>query len=96
MFTGGEAEGFQRLRREARLTRYGLDAYGYALVAAGSIDVIAESNLKPHDFNALVPLVRAAGGAVSNWSGGSDISRGQIVAAASEALLEEACGLLRV
>jgi myo-inositol-1(or 4)-monophosphatase len=96
MFVSGEAEGFQRLRREARLTRYGLDAYGYALVAAGSIDLIAESNLKPHDFNALVPLVRAAGGAVSNWSGGSDISQGQIVAAASEALLDEACRLLSV
>jgi myo-inositol-1(or 4)-monophosphatase len=94
LFAGAEAEGFERLRRSARLTRYGLDAYGYALVAAGSLDVVAESGLKPHDYNALVPLVRAAGGAVSNWSGGSDISAGQIVAAASEALLEEACRLL--
>jgi myo-inositol-1(or 4)-monophosphatase len=94
LFAGAEAEGFERLRRSARLTRYGLDAYGYALVAAGSLDIVAESGLKPHDYNALVPLVRAAGGAVSNWSGGSDISAGQIVAAASEALLEEACRLL--
>ncbi|HEX9947260.1 MAG TPA: inositol monophosphatase family protein [Allosphingosinicella sp.] len=94
LFGGAEAEGFERLRRSARLTRYGLDAYGYALVAAGSLDIVAESGLKPHDYNALVPLVRAAGGAVSNWSGGSDISAGRIVAAASEALLEEACRLL--
>ncbi|HEX8309345.1 MAG TPA: inositol monophosphatase family protein [Allosphingosinicella sp.] len=94
LFEGAEAEGFERLRRSARLTRYGLDAYAYALVAAGSLDLVAESGLKPHDYNALVPLVRAAGGAVSNWSGGSDLSAGQIVAAASEALLEEACGLL--
>lgn len=94
LFDGAEAEGFGRLRRSARLTRYGLDAYAYALVAAGSLDLVAESGLKPHDYNALVPLVRAAGGAVSNWSGGSDLSAGQIVAAASEALLEEACRLL--
>jgi histidinol phosphatase-like enzyme (inositol monophosphatase family) len=94
LFEGGEAEGFERLRRSARLTRYGLDAYGYALVAAGSLDVVAESGLKPHDYNALVPLVRAAGGAVSNWSGGTDLGAGQIVAAANEALLEEACRLL--
>jgi myo-inositol-1(or 4)-monophosphatase len=94
LFEGGEAEGFERLRRSARLTRYGLDAYGYALVAAGSLDIVAESGLKPHDYNALLPLVRAAGGAVSNWNGGTDLSAGQIVAAASEALLEEACRLL--
>lgn len=94
LFEGAEAEGFERLRRAARLTRYGLDAYGYALVAAGSLDIVAESGLKPHDYNALVPLVRAAGGAVSNWSGGSDLGAGQIVAAANEALLEEACRLL--
>lgn len=94
LFAGAEAEGFERLRRSARLTRYGLDAYGYALVAAGTLDVVAESGLKPHDYNALVPLVRAAGGAVSNWSGGTDLKAGQIVAAASEALLEEACRLL--
>ncbi|MGA9580377.1 MAG: inositol monophosphatase family protein [Allosphingosinicella sp.] len=94
LFEGAEAEGFERLRRSARLTRYGLDAYAYALVAAGSLDIVAESGLKPHDYNALVPLVRAAGGAVSNWSGGTDLSAGQIVAAASETLLEEACRLL--
>ncbi|HEX8225112.1 MAG TPA: inositol monophosphatase family protein [Allosphingosinicella sp.] len=94
LFEGAEAQGFERLRRAARLTRYGLDAYGYALVAAGSLDIVAESGLKPHDYNALVPLVRAAGGAVSNWSGGTDLSAGQIIAAANEALLEEACRLL--
>ncbi|HEX8482249.1 MAG TPA: inositol monophosphatase family protein [Allosphingosinicella sp.] len=94
LFQGDEADGFERLRRSARLTRYGLDAYAYALLAAGSLDVVAESGLKPHDYNALVPLVRAAGGAVSNWSGGTDLEAGQIVAAASEKLLEEACRLL--
>ena len=94
LFQGTEAEGFERLRRAARLTRYGLDAYGYALVAAGSLDIVAESGLKPHDYHALVPLVRAAGGAVSNWSGGTDLTAGQILACANEALLEEACRLL--
>ncbi|HEU0098776.1 MAG TPA: inositol monophosphatase family protein [Allosphingosinicella sp.] len=94
LFEGPEAEGFERLRRSARLTRYGLDAYGYALVAAGTLDIVAESGLKPHDYHALVPLVRGAGGAVSNWSGGTDLRSGQIVAAANEALLEQACRLL--
>lgn len=94
LFEGAEAEGFEALRRTAQLTRYGLDAYAYALVAAGSLEIVAESGLKPHDYNALVPLVRAAGGSVSNWSGGSDLAAGQIVAAANDTLLEAACRLL--
>jgi len=94
LFEGAEAVGFERLRRSTRLTRYGLDGYAYALVAAGSLDIVAESGLKPHDYHALVPLVRAAGGAVSNWSGGTDLAAGQVVAAANEALLEQACRLL--
>lgn len=94
LFGGEEAEGFDRLRRAARVTRYGLDGYGYAMVAAGGLDIVAESGLKPHDYHAVVPLVRAAGGSVTNWSGGSDLQSGQVVAAASESLLEEACQLL--
>lgn len=94
LFDGAEAEGFERLRRSARLTRYGLDAYAYALVAAGSLDLVAESGLKPHDYHALVPLVRAAGGIVTNWSGGTDLSAGQILACANEALHEDALRLL--
>lgn len=95
LFEGAEADGFGRLRRKARLTRYGLDAYGYALVAAGTLDIVAESGLQPHDYHALVPLVRAAGGVVSNWSGGTDLRTGQILACANEALHEAACRLLR-
>lgn len=94
LFEGAEAEGFERLRRSARVTRYGLDAYAYARLAAGSLDIVAESGLKAHDYQALVPVVRAAGGAVSNWSGGSDLEGGQILACANEALLEAACRLL--
>ncbi|HEX8640844.1 MAG TPA: inositol monophosphatase family protein [Allosphingosinicella sp.] len=94
LFEGAEAEAFGRLRRAARLTRYGLDAYGYAQVAAGGLDLVVESGLKPHDYNAIVPLVRAAGGAVSNWEGGPELGSGRIVAAASAPLLEEAVGHL--
>ncbi|HET9428394.1 MAG TPA: inositol monophosphatase family protein [Allosphingosinicella sp.] len=94
LFEGTEADGFERLRRAVRLTRYGLDGYGYAALAAGGIDIVAESGLKPHDYHALVPIIRAAGGAVANWSGGSDLGSGQIVAAATEPLLDAACRVL--
>lgn len=91
---GGE-EAWARLRRAARTSRYGLDGYGYARVAAGSLDLIVESGLKPHDYNALVPIVRAAGGFIGDWFGGADFSAGRVVAAASRELYDQAIALIR-
>jgi myo-inositol-1(or 4)-monophosphatase len=90
LFDAREAEAWDRIRRAARTARYGLDAYGYARVAAGSIDLVVESGLKPHDYNALVPVVRAAGGAIGNWEGGDDLTRGRVIAASTRALYHEA------
>jgi len=94
LFAGAEAEGFGRLRRTARVTRYGLDAYAYARLAAGSIDLVAESGLKPHDYNALIPVVRAAGGVIGNWRGDDEFAQGQVLAAATRELFDEAVGVL--
>ena len=85
---------FDRVRRAARLTRYGLDALAYARVATGDIDLVIESGLKPHDYDALVAVVRGAGGVIGNWSGGDDLGGGDVVAAASRALYGEAVALL--
>lgn len=94
-FTGAEVEAFAELRPRVRTTRYGHDAYGYARLAAGTIDLVVESGLKPHDYNALVPVVRGAGGTIGNWSGGPDLSAGQVVAAATPELFDEALGWLK-
>jgi histidinol phosphatase-like enzyme (inositol monophosphatase family) len=94
LFHGGEAKGFARLRGAVRVTRYGHDAYGYARLAAGAIDLVAESGLKPHDWHALVPVIRGAGGVVGNWRGGADLSGGQVLAAATQLLFDEAVALL--
>ena len=91
---GDEAEAWERVRRSVRLTRYGFDAYAYARLAAGWIDLVIESGLKPHDYNALVPVVRAAGGVIGGWEGTGDLSGGRVVAAASQALYDEAVRLL--
>lgn len=94
LFAGADAEAFARLRTVARMTRYGLDAYAYARLAAGGIDLVAESGLKPHDYNALIPVVRAAGGTIGNWRGEDDVSDGQVLAAATKALFDEAVARL--
>lgn len=94
LFDGDAAPRFERLRQAARLTRFGLDGYAYARLAAGTLDLVAETGLKPHDWQALVPVVRGAGGVIGNWRGGEDMSGGDVLAAASDALFAQALELL--
>lgn len=94
LFEGGETAAFGAVRDAVLLTRYGLDALAYARVATGDIDLVVENGLKRHDLDALVPVVRGAGGHVGDWSGGEDWDGGRIVAAASRTLYDEAVALL--
>jgi fructose-1,6-bisphosphatase/inositol monophosphatase family enzyme len=81
---------FERLRTQARTVRYGFDGYGYARLAAGSLDLVIESGLKSHDYNALIPVVRGAGGTFGDWYGGEDYREGKVIAAASRQLYDAA------
>jgi myo-inositol-1(or 4)-monophosphatase len=53
----------------ARMVRYGTDCYAYALLAAGHIDVVVETDLKPFDIAPFVPLVERAGGVIVDFGG---------------------------
>ena len=67
--TKEEREKFERVASEVQLTRYGMDCYAYAMLAAGLIDVVIEAGLQPYDIYAPIALIEAAGGHVSNWQG---------------------------
>jgi myo-inositol-1(or 4)-monophosphatase len=94
LFVGAELEAFERVRLACRLTRFGLDALAYARVATGDIDLVIESGLQPHDYDALVPVVRGAGGHIGDWTGGEEFAAGRVVAAASRPLYDQAVELL--
>ena len=94
LFEGGERDLFERVRRASLVVRYGLDALGYARVATGDVDLVIESGLKRHDLDALVAVVRGAGGTIGDWDGGEDWDRGRIIAAASKVLYAEVVALL--
>lgn len=79
--TEAEIERFAALAKETRLTRYGTDCYGYAMIARGQIDLVVESGLQPYDIQAMIPIVEAAGGVVTNWQGGDCQNGGHVVAA---------------
>ena len=90
LFNGAELGAWTQVRAAARLARLGCDAYAYAMVAAGRIDLVAESALKVWDWSALVPVVEAAGGQVTNWRGGAPDGSGQILAVGDARLSDQA------
>jgi fructose-1,6-bisphosphatase/inositol monophosphatase family enzyme len=68
--TEAERAAFRRVADRARLVRYGLDCYGYALLALGEVDLVIEAGLQPYDVAAPIAVVRAAGGLATAWDGG--------------------------
>jgi myo-inositol-1(or 4)-monophosphatase len=94
LFDGAEAEAIDRVRKSALVARFGLDALAYARVATGDLDLVIENRLAPHDLDALVAVVRGAGGHFGDWEGGADFSRGRVIAASSRTLYDEAVALL--
>ena len=95
LFKGADFDGFKAISEQARTTRYGFDGYAYARLAAGSIDLVIESDLKSFDYNALIPVVRAAGGTFGDFNGGQDFSGGHVIAAASQDLYEAAVAVMK-
>ena len=85
---------YVEVEKQVRLPRYGGDCYGYCMVAAGHADLVVETNLKPFDILPLVPIIEGAGGIVTAWDGGSDLSSGRVVAAGDRRVHEEALKVL--
>ena len=69
MFEGWTETAFNRLRDKVRIPLYGCDCYAYGLLAAGHCDIVAEADLKPYDYMALVPIVKGSGGSITDWRG---------------------------
>lgn len=85
---------WKAIESATRLQRFGMDCYGYALLAAGHADLVIEPFLNTYDIAALVPIIREAGGAISCWDGSEPTAGGNVVAAATPELLEKALALV--
>ena len=90
-----EGAAFAEVSRKARLTRYGMDCYAYALVAAGQVDLVIEAGLQAYDIQAPIAVVQAAGGIVTDWQGGPAHLGGRAVAAANAEIHAQALEILR-
>ena len=85
---------FGRVEEKARLSRYGGDCYAYCMLAAGQIDLVIETELKPHDVMALIPIIAGAGGVITTWDNGPPQAGGRIIAAGDRRLHAAARALL--
>lgn len=88
LFAGAEREAYLAIEAQVRTARFGTDCYGYAMVAAGQVDLVIENGLQPYDIVALAPIIEGAGGVVTTWTGGSPAEGGRIVATGDPRLHE--------
>lgn len=74
----------EQLARTVKLYRTWGDCYGYLLLASGWADIMIDPIMNPWDIAALIPIVRGAGGVITDWQGGDPVKASAIVAAAPE------------
>ncbi len=94
LFKGDARKRYDQFETKVQLARYGTDCYAFAMLAAGSVDIVADPGLKPYDIVALIPIIEQAGGVVTRRDGGPAETAGDIVAAASPELHRAALDLL--
>ncbi len=87
-------ERFERLEAEARIVRTWGDCYGYLLLSAGFADIMLDPVMNAWDLLALVPVVRGAGGRISDWSGNEPGTATNSIVAAVPALHQRVIDLL--
>lgn len=94
---GADTPRWERLRQGVRRASWGGDCYAYGLLALGHLDIIAESDMKPWDWAALVPVIEGAGGRVTDWNGQTLRAEGdgRVLAVGDPALLPAVLAALR-
>lgn len=92
---GEERAAFARLADQVRMTRYSGDCGNYGLLAAGHVDLVVESGLASYDIMALIPIVEAAGGIITDLACELPVDGGFVVAAATAELHAAALAVLR-
>ena len=75
---------YDALCKSVRLVRTWGDCYGYLLLASGRADIVLDPIMNPWDIAALVPVVRGAGGVITDWNGGAPYPAESTIAAAPD------------
>lgn len=74
-------EKFETLIEEVKIYRNWGDCYGYYLLATGYADIMVDAIMNLWDVAALVPIVKGAGGIITDYKGGSPLTGDGAIAA---------------
>jgi myo-inositol-1(or 4)-monophosphatase len=85
---------FRKVENKVKLSRYGGDCYAYCMLAAGHIDLVIETEIKPHDIVPLIPIIVGAGGIVTTWENGPAQNAGRVVVAGDKRVHQAALEIL--
>ena len=64
------------------------------VLAAGQTDIAMDAHMETYDIAPLIPIIEGAGGVVSTWTSGVPTPGGNVIAASSRILLDEALAVI--
>jgi inositol-phosphate phosphatase/L-galactose 1-phosphate phosphatase/histidinol-phosphatase len=94
---GDDYPRFMALADQSMVTGYGGDCANYAHLASGWCDLVAESQLNAYDIMAVIPVIKGAGGVITQWDGQTitlDGYDGTALASATPILHDKALAVL--
>ena len=71
---------FETLMRKVKMYRQWGDCYGYYLVATGFADIMIDPIMSVWDSMALIPVIRGAGGEITDYHGNDPVKGSSIIA----------------
>ncbi len=72
---------FRDLISKVKMFRTWGDCYGYYLLAAGQADIMVDAVMAPWDSLPLIPIIRGAGGVITDYQGNNPVEGKSIIAA---------------
>ena len=85
---------FNSLIHQVKLYRNWGDCYGYYLVATGFADIMIDPEMSIWDSMALIPVIRGAGGTITDYQGNDPVAGKSIIAAGSAEVHKEVINIL--
>lgn len=86
-------EKFEAFAKSVRLYRNWGDCYGYYLLSTGFADIMVDPIMNIWDLTALIPVVKGAGGEITDWQG-NDAAKGSSIIASNKKLHSKIVELL--
>src|ERR1035437_4913127 len=85
---------FNELIKRVMLYRNWGDCYGYYLIATGFADIMIDPIMSIWDSMALIPVIRGAGGTITDYHGNDPVAGKSIIAAGSAKIHKEVIKIL--